>query len=83
MSEISEETMKKTPMEDWIIQRTGITGPNQEELEAYQLNKLIETLDYAKQNSVFYERHLAGLDLQDMKSLADFKQLPFLPIQMI
>lgn len=69
--------MKKTPMEDWIIQRTGITGANQEELEAYQLNKLTETLSYAKQNSAFYERHLEGFDGEDLKSLADFKRLPF------
>ena len=69
--------MNKTPMEDWIIQRTGISGANQEALEAYQLNKLIETLDYAKQNSVFYEKQLAGFDLTELKSLADFKQLPF------
>ncbi|MCG2729398.1 MAG: AMP-binding protein [Acetobacterium sp.] len=69
--------MKKTPMEDWIIQRTGISSANQDALEAYQLNKLIETLNYAKQNSVFYERHLADFECEDLKSLADFKQLPF------
>lgn len=69
--------MKKTPLEDWIVSRTGISIGNQSALEAYQLKKIIETLDYAKKNSAFYKKKLDGVDTDTIKSLEDFKSLPF------
>lgn len=69
--------MKKTPMEEWIIKRTGISPANQNELKTYQLKKIVETLSYAKNNSVFYQRQLDGIDPEQIKSWDDFNHLPF------
>ncbi|PKM60578.1 MAG: AMP-binding protein [Firmicutes bacterium HGW-Firmicutes-4] len=69
--------MKKTPMEEWIIKRTGITPANQNKLVTYQLKKIVETLSYAKKNSAFYQRQLEGIDPEQIKSWDDFNHLPF------
>jgi phenylacetate-coenzyme A ligase PaaK-like adenylate-forming protein len=69
--------MKKTPMEEWIIKRTGISPANPKELKTYQLKKIVETLNYAKKNSAFYQKQLAGINLEQIKSWDDFDQFPF------
>jgi len=69
--------MKKTPMEEWIIKRTGISPTNPKELETYQLKKIVEALNYAKKNSAFYQKQLAGINPEQLKSWDDFYQLPF------
>lgn len=69
--------MKKTPMEEWIIKRTGISPANPKELETYQFKKIVETLNYAKKNSAFYQKQLEGIDPEQIKSWEDFKRLPF------
>jgi len=69
--------MKKTPMEEWIIKRTGIIPANQNQLKTYQLKKIVETLSYAKKNSAFYQKQLEGIDPEQIKSWDDFNRLPF------
>lgn len=69
--------MKKTPMEEWIINRTGISPANPKELATFQLKKIVETLNYAKKNSAFYQKQFEGIDPEQIKSWDDFKQLPF------
>jgi phenylacetate-coenzyme A ligase PaaK-like adenylate-forming protein len=69
--------MKKTPMEDWIIKRTGISRADQQELEAYQLKRVQEAVDYARKNSVFYQKQLAAWSGEAITSMAAFKKLPF------
>ena len=69
--------MKKTPLEDWIVNRTGIAAGNQTELEAYQLKKILETINYARKNSAFYKNHLAAIGPGTINSLADLKNIPF------
>jgi len=69
--------MKKTPLEDWIVNRTGIPAGNQTELEAYQFKKILETMDYAKKNSAFYKKHLDLIGENTIISLDDFKKIPF------
>lgn len=69
--------MNKTPMEAWIIKRTGISPENQDELRRYQLKKIIETLNYAKKNSLFYQKQLNDIDPDTINSWDDFNCIPF------
>ena len=68
--------MNKTPLENWIIKRTGITPENPDALKSYQLEKVLETLCYAKDNSRFYQKQLDGLGHRQIKSWELFEQLP-------
>lgn len=67
----------KTPMEDWIVKRTGLTSANQRSLSTYQFKKLVEVFEYAKTNGAFYQKQFADQDLWEIKSWDDFKLLPF------
>ncbi len=72
--------MKITPLEPWIRHKinTGTSGTRfRRELENYQLLKLRETLDYVRDNSPFYRRHLNGFRSCDVRSLDDISHLPF------
>jgi len=73
----------KTPLESWIAQK--VTGRRDEpltmeKLRAYQLQKLQETLDYVRERSPFYRRHLQKyLSKADysLTKLEDMAGLPF------
>ncbi|HHY27525.1 MAG TPA: phenylacetate--CoA ligase family protein, partial [Desulfitobacterium dehalogenans] len=72
-------TPEKTPLESWIGRK--ITGSSSgvftsECLKAYQLNKLGETLDYVREKSPFYQRHLGKNDYT-LTHLEDVAKLPF------
>ena len=69
--------MKKTPLEDWIVDRSGIKERNRDHLEQYQLQRLAETLTYAKRNSRFYSEMLSGIRQSSLDSLQDFSNIPF------
>lgn len=69
--------MKKTPIESWVIQSTGIKEYNRSAVESYQLSKLKETIAYAKAHGRFYESYLKDIDEKNIHSLSDFQQLPF------
>ncbi len=69
--------MHVTPLEDWIIERTHLAHKSQEALRAYQLEKLMHTLAYAKDKSRFYNEKLKETDLNSITSLGDFEQIPF------
>ncbi|AFM00927.1 coenzyme F390 synthetase [Desulfitobacterium dehalogenans ATCC 51507] len=72
-------TPEKTPLESWIGRK--ITGSSSgilasEGLKEYQLNKLGETLDYVREKSSFYQRHLGKTDYT-LTHLEDMAKLPF------
>ncbi len=69
--------MKVTPLEDWIIDKSGIKEKKPELLAEYQLNKLRETLYYVKKNSRFYGERLGSIDEDKINSFNDFKNIPF------
>jgi len=69
--------MKKTPLEDWIVDRSAIKERDREHLEQYQLQRLAETLTYAKGNSRFYGDLLSGASRSSLESLKDFEDIPF------
>jgi phenylacetate-coenzyme A ligase PaaK-like adenylate-forming protein len=69
--------MKITPLENWILGRTGIGIKSKEALEEYQLKQLIETLRYAKKESKFYNRQLEQIDIDVISSMKEFASIPF------
>ena len=69
--------MKKTPLENWIIDKTHIKDRNRMALEEYQLNKIKETIYYAKKNSSFYGQQLKNIQVEDFCSLKDLQDIPF------
>lgn len=66
-----------TPLEDWIVGKSGINERKPEMLEEYQLNKIKETLYYAKKNSRFYSQRLNIINENKINSIDDFKNIPF------
>lgn len=67
--------MKRTPLEDWIIGKTGAT--DRAALENYQLEKIQETLSYAKENSRFYRVYFKSIRPDEIRSFEDFSKIPF------
>ena len=69
--------MNKTPLEDWIVEKTKIKSKKMKDIESYQLNEIISTLEYAKKNSKFYKLMLEDFDIRKMNSIEDIKKIPF------
>lgn len=69
--------IKTMPFEDWILQKAEINKRDRKELEAYQLNRIIQTIEHAKKHSRFYERELKNIDTGRLHSLKDTRQIPF------
>lgn len=68
--------MEKTPLEDWIVEKTNIER-NREALEEYQVKKIRETIEYAKSRSSFYRERLRGIEADEIKGMSDIKKIPF------
>ncbi|ACN13816.1 coenzyme F390 synthetase-like protein [Desulforapulum autotrophicum HRM2] len=72
-----------TPLDRWIVTRTASRFPGEPttgittQLEAYQLWMLKKTLTLAREKSPFYRNHLKGINLEDLRSVQDIRQLPF------
>lgn len=71
-----------TPLEDWIKEKIGMGHDRSgaeylRTLEDYQLKRLNEIIDYARRNTSFYSRHLAGLPPGPLRALSDISQIPF------
>ena len=69
--------MRVTPLENWILERTQLASKSQDALRVYQLEKLIQTLSYAKEKSRFYHERLKAVDLGSITSLKDFERIAF------
>ena len=74
--------MLKTPLESWIQgkiskEKDPAVPLTRSRLEAYQLQKLRETLLYARQNSLFYRDLLRGVEADLVQGLEDMARLPF------
>jgi phenylacetate-coenzyme A ligase PaaK-like adenylate-forming protein len=63
--------MKLTPLAPWIKEKI-----NHDDLRAWQLDKLNETLELARGKSAFYKKHFEGLP-ETLASLNDLRQFPF------
>ena len=69
--------MKRTPLENWVMARTGIPGRSRELLEQYQLDRIRETVRYAKNASRFYRGYLQDIRADAIGSPADLMLIPF------
>jgi phenylacetate-CoA ligase len=71
-----------TPLEAWIREKARISAGLKgrgfvEALGAYQLQKVNQTIDYARRNTPFYHRHLASFPAAPLAALSDLSQMPF------
>ena len=69
--------MKQTPLENWIMEKSGIPERKRELLENYQLERIRETVRYAKNHSRFYREHLKNIPADAITSPADLQRVPF------
>ncbi|HHY90315.1 MAG TPA: phenylacetate--CoA ligase family protein, partial [Clostridiales bacterium] len=71
--------IRKTPLEAWIQGKVSerFEPLTREKIEAYQLQKLKETIAWVKERSKFYRNILADVDPEDIKSLEEISKLPF------
>ena len=67
------------PLDAWTARCIGLDGAPlaRAALDAYQLRQVRASVAWAKQHSAFYRRHLAGLDADALRTLADLRRLPF------
>jgi len=73
---------KKTPLEQWILNKilglAGNTGQlTRTFIENYQLTKLRETIALAGEKSLFYRNALGRFPVDKIRSLKDLRELPF------
>lgn len=71
-----------TPLEGWIRDRIhaeqSLTNRlSLEALGAYQLQRVNETIAYARNNAPFYTRHLASQPTAPLSALSDLARIPF------
>jgi phenylacetate-coenzyme A ligase PaaK-like adenylate-forming protein len=71
--------MKITPMENWILRKIGNGKQHltRDMIEAYQLDKLCETIGWARKKSYFYRTRLADIRDDKLCCLKDLERLPF------
>lgn len=69
--------MKLTPLENWVMRKSGMAQRSRELLEQYQLRRLQETIRYAQKNSRFYRESLKSIRADSIRSFEDFQGLPF------
>jgi phenylacetate-coenzyme A ligase PaaK-like adenylate-forming protein len=67
-----------TNLARWIHSKINITSHlTREAIDAYQLEKLRETIDLCRERSLFYRRHLKGFSGRHITILHDLSHLPF------
>lgn len=69
--------MERTPLENWIMRKTGISERERECLEKYQLERIQKTIGYAKQKSRFYREYLKDIHPEEIRSVKYFQNIPF------
>ncbi|MBI5483452.1 MAG: phenylacetate--CoA ligase family protein [Deltaproteobacteria bacterium] len=72
--------MRKTPLESWIRDKIACNAGElltRDRIEAYQLEKLRETVAYARRMSPFYRASLAGVDGRKLEDFRTFSEVPF------
>lgn len=72
----------RTPLEPWIRAKAGIdralTGRVfTDALETYQLGRLNDTIEHARENAPFYRKHLPPFSGSPLTALSDINRLPF------
>lgn len=70
--------MTLTPLGPWIARKIGQPALHRADLEVYQLQKLRETIHWARAHSPFYRRQLAEAppELASLDALAGYPLTP-------
>lgn len=70
--------VKITPLDSWIRQKINSCQPQltRQEIEAWQLRKLNETLAWVRTKSPFYRKQFAGMP-GSINHFDEFRQFPF------
>jgi phenylacetate-coenzyme A ligase PaaK-like adenylate-forming protein len=70
--------MRITPLEAWIARQIDTTGKplQREQIEACQLQKLRQTIRWARLRSPFYRERLANLRGDNLRALSDLQRFP-------
>lgn len=70
--------LRKTPLESWIASQMHVapTALTRDVIAQYQLAKLRETVQWARQHSAFYARHMQAVDASQLRSMDDLRRLP-------
>lgn len=70
--------MKLTPLDPWIRKKIAASqsGITRQEISAWQLRKVNETLALARGKSSFYRKHIQGMP-ESISSLDELRQFPF------
>ncbi len=69
--------MDISPLENWVVKKSGIDVGNQKALEQFWIEKIKETLTYVKKSSRFYENLLSHVDVDSIQDLNNFRKIPF------
>ena len=69
--------MEVTPLESWVLEKTNIKVKSREALEAWQLERIRESIAYAKSRSKFYNKRLKNIDEEGLRTIKDFQSIPF------
>ncbi|MBA3035146.1 MAG: phenylacetate--CoA ligase family protein [Desulfobacterium sp.] len=73
--------ISKTPLEDWILKKISpkkdSSNLSRATIENFQLEKIKETIAYARLKSPFYKKLLAGFGSNPVRSFQDLSILPF------
>ncbi|MEW6265548.1 MAG: DVU_1553 family AMP-dependent CoA ligase [Thermodesulfobacteriota bacterium] len=72
--------LRVTPLDAWMKKRLHTTAdgpPTRAEIARYQLDRLRETIAYAREKSPFYRDRLAAVPDSGLESLEDLHRLPF------
>jgi phenylacetate-CoA ligase len=71
--------MKITPLDSWVVRKIchGKDHLTREIIDNYQLQKLHETIGWARLHSSFYRARLAGFREGELSCLEDLARLPF------
>ncbi|HVN20735.1 MAG TPA: AMP-binding protein [Dongiaceae bacterium] len=69
----------KTPLESWIARKIGLGGSTvtREKISHYQLQKVRETLRWARSHSPFYKQRFSAFSENFPASFAHFASMPF------
>jgi len=80
MIESKGNQMNGIIMDDWIKRKIGLDEKeplSRAAIEAYQLDKLVDTIRMAKERSIFYRELLKDIDPDSIRNLKDLEKLPF------
>lgn len=72
--------MRITPLDRWIAVKIGVASHAKlrlSEIRSWQLERIRQTIQYARERSPFYRERLAGSAGRDLRSFREFAHVPF------